>query len=134
MSKNLKKKKQTKNDEKNYSTFYRNSNTETIINDQALISVYSPIKSKIEKSLEKGLCWIIDSVTHHTINISKSKSLSGSNYIALLKKLDHLRKILINIQNIDNNKFLKWCLVCNLQSVGQNPAIIRKTDKKFAKI
>ena len=80
------------------------------------------------------MCWIIDSVTHHTINISKSKSLSGSNYIALLKKLDHLRKILINIQNIDNKKFLKWCLVSHLHSVGQNPAIIRKTDKKYAKI
>ena len=80
------------------------------------------------------MCWIIDSVTHHTINISKPKSLSSCNYIALLKKLDHLRKILINIQNIDNKKFLKWCLVSHLHSVGQNPAIIRKTDKKFAKI
>ena len=48
--------------------------------------------SNLQKSLEKGLGWIIDSVVDHTINISKHKPLSCSSYIKLPKKLDHSKK------------------------------------------
>ena len=34
----------------------------------------------------------------------------GSSYERLLKELDHPRKILINIQNIDDNECLKWSI------------------------
>ena len=47
----------------------------------------------------------------------------GSSYIKLSsKELDHLRKGLINIQNIDNNKSFKWCLVRYLNPADRNPA------------
>ena len=41
------------------------------------------------------------SVIDHTISISKYNPLAGSIYIKLPKELDHPRKVLINIQNID---------------------------------
>ena len=44
------------------------------------------------------------------------------------KELDHPRKELINIQNIDDNECFKWSIVRYL-----NTARIKKADKKFAK-
>ena len=38
-----------------------------------------------QKSLAKGLGWIIDSVIYHTISISKYNALAGSSYIILPK-------------------------------------------------
>ena len=58
----------------------------------------------------KILSLIIDSVTDHN-NILKYNSLPGSSYIKLPKELDHPRKGLINVQNIDDNECCKWCLV-----------------------
>ena len=58
--------------------------------------VYPIIITNIQKSLEKGSDWIIDSVINHTISISKYNPLAGSNYIKLPKELDHPRKRLIN--------------------------------------
>ena len=46
-------------------------------------------------------------VIDHTISISKYKPLAGSSYIKLSKELDHPRKGLINIKNIDNNECFK---------------------------
>ena len=66
-------------------------------------SVYTTIISNIKKSLQKGSGWIIDSVTDHTITISKYNPLPESSYIKLPKELDHPRKGLINIQNTDDN-------------------------------
>ena len=58
----------------------------------------------------KNLSLIIDSVIDHN-NILKYNSLPGSSYIKLPKELDHPRKGLINVQNIDDNECCKWCLV-----------------------
>ena len=44
-----------------------------------------------------------DLVIEHNISISKYKPLASSIYIKLPKDLDHPRKVLINIQNIDDN-------------------------------
>ena len=41
----------------------------------------------------------------HNINISKYNPLAGSIYIKLPKALDHPRKGLINIQNIDDSEY-----------------------------
>ena len=69
---------------------------------------------KQTKILGKGSGWIIDSVIEHiehTITISKYNPLAGGSYIKLPKQLDHLRKVLINIESIDDNECFKWCLV-----------------------
>ena len=61
----------------------------------------------MQKSLGKGSGWIIDSVIDHNISISKYNHFSGSSYIKLPKELDHPRKGLINIRNINDNESFK---------------------------
>ena len=77
--------------------FYLNSKSETIINqndiDGVFESVYTTIISNIQKSIRKGLGWIVDSVIDHSIDISKVKPLAGSSYTKLPNELDHPRKI-----------------------------------------
>ena len=70
-------------------------------------SIYTTI-ANIQKSLGKVSSWIIDSVIDHTIRISKYNTSAGSSYIKLPKELDHLRKRLINIQNIDDSECMKF--------------------------
>ena len=50
----------------------------------------------------------------------------------LPKELDHPRKGLINIQNIEDNECFKWCLVRYLNPADHNPRRITKADKDFA--
>ena len=59
-------------------------------------SIYSTIASNMQISLRKDLVSIIDSVVDHTINISKTKILSGGNYIKLPKEFDHPKDVSIN--------------------------------------
>ena len=87
-----------------YSTLYLNSKAETIINesyiDNEFKSIYSTIISNIHKFLQQDSGWIIDLVIDHDVSISKYNPLADSSYIKL-PKIDHPRKGLINIQNID---------------------------------
>ena len=52
----------------------------------------------------KGSGSSINSVMDHNINITKYNPLAGSSYINLAKELDHPKKGLTNIQNIDDNE------------------------------
>ena len=63
----------------------------------------------------------------------KYNNLAGSSYVTLLKKLDYPRKGLINIQNIDDNEYFRWCLVRHLNPADHNPRRIAKAGKGFAK-
>ena len=60
--------------------------------DDVFESIFSRNKLNIQKSLGKGLGWIIDSVVDSTMNIFNNKSLSSSSYVKLPKQLDHPRK------------------------------------------
>ena len=133
----LQSKKIQSDDKTLYSLFYLNSKAETVINesdiDDVFESIYNAIKSIIQKSLGQGPVWIIDLILYHNINIWKYNPLDGSSYIKLPKELDHSRKDLINIQNIDDNTYFKSCLVRYLHPADHNPARITKADKDFAK-
>ena len=96
-------------------------------------SIYTTIVANTQKSLKKDSGWIIDSIIDHNISISKYNLLAGSSYIKLLKKLDHPRKGLINIQNIDDNECFKWCLVQFLNPADHHPARITKADRELLK-
>ena len=96
-------------------------------------SIYTTTTRNIQKSLGKGSGWIIDSVSDHTISISKYNLLAGSSYIKLPKELDHPRKRLINIRNIDDNECFNWCIVRYLNLVDHHPARTTKADKDFVK-
>ena len=60
--------------------------------------------------MRKILGLIIDTVIGHN-NILKYNPLPGSSYIKLPKELDHPRKGLINVQNINDIECFEWCLV-----------------------
>ena len=92
--------------------------------DQSLLQL-----SKIQNSLTKASGWIIDSVIDHTINISKIKCLSWKQLHKITKRIT---KRLINIQNMDDNKSFKRCLVKYLNPADRN-ARITKNDRNFAK-
>ena len=117
--------------------FYSSSKAEIIISksdiDDAFQWIYTTIISNIQKSLGKVSGWITDSVTDHTISISHYNPLAGSSQIKLPKELEDQRKGLINIQNIDDNKCFKWCLIRYLNPAEHNPRRITKADKDFAK-
>ena len=122
-------------DETKFTTFYSNSKAETIVNesdiDDIFESVYTVIMSKIQKYLGKGSGWITDSVINHIINISEYYPLSGSSYIKLPKELNHSRKGFINIQNFNDGKCFKWCLVRYLNPADLHPARVGKIDEFF---
>ena len=85
--------KKIENDDKTlYRTFYLNSKSETVVNendiDDVFELIYSTIVSNIQTSLGKD----------HNINILKYNTLAGSSYIKLPKELNHPKKGLINIQ------------------------------------
>ena len=96
-------------------------------------SIYSTIISNIQKSLGKCSDWNIDLVIDHTISISKYNPLAGKSYEKLPKELDHPRKVLINIQNIDDNECFKWSIVRYFNPANHRPTRIAKADKEFAK-
>ena len=124
-------------DKTKYGNFYASSKTEIIINESdtenVFKSIYTTIIWNIQKSLGKISGSIIDSIIDHNISISKYNPLVGRSYIKLPKELDHWRKGLIKIQNIDDNECFKWCLVRYLSPVDHNPRRITKIDKEFAK-
>ena len=124
-------------DKTKFDNFYSSLKADVIINesdiDDGFQWIYTTIITNIQKSLGKGSSWIIDSVTGYTISISKYKPLAGSSYIKLLKKLDHKRKGLINIENTDDNECFKWSIVRYLNPPYRNRERITKADKGFAK-
>ena len=113
------------------------SKAEIFINESdienAFKSIYTIIAANIQQSLEKGSGWIIYLVIDRAISISNYNPLPGSSYIKLPKELDHPRKGLINIQNIDDNECFKRCLVRYLNPADHKPRRITKGDKDFAK-
>ena len=120
-----------------YDNFYSSSKAEIVINemniDDAFESIYTTVITNQQKSLEECSGWIIDSVIDHTISISNNNPLARNNCVKLPKELDHPRKALIDIQNIDDNKCFKWCLVWYLNLADDNRRSITKADKNFAK-
>ena len=51
----------------------------------------------------------------------------------LTKELDHPRKGLINIENVDDNECFKWLLVGHLNPTDLDPPRLTKADKDFVK-
>ena len=90
-------------DKRKYDNFCSSSKAEIINNakdiDDAFQSIYTTIITNIQTSLGKRSGWITDSVTDHTISISRYNPLAGNSYIKLSNKLNQPGKGLINIQN-----------------------------------
>ena len=87
--------------------------------------------TKIQNYQPEGSGRTIDSVIELNIVISKYKHLSGSSCTNFSKELNHLRKGLINFQNIGDIDSLKWCLVNYLNYANHHPGRIRKISRKL---
>ena len=122
-------------DKTKYNNPYSSSKAEIVINESDIgdvfESIYSTIISYIQKYLGKGSRSIIDSVIDHTFSISKYNPLCGSSYIKLSRKLDHPRKELINIQNIDDIECFKWSIARCLNHSNHHPTRSTKVAKRF---
>ena len=99
--------------------------------NNVLESVYMTIIWNIQNSLGKGSGKIIDSVEDHNINISKYISLAGTSYIKLPKELNHPKKGLIDIQNIQDNEWFKWCLIRYFYPEDDHLARIQRVERLF---
>ena len=113
-------------DKTKYGTFYSYSKAEIITNESHIGDLSELIYTTV-KSFRLDYWPVIE----HNINISKYNPLAGSNYIKLPKELDHPRKGLINIQNIDDDECFKWCLVKYLNPTDHHSARITKADKDY---
>ena len=67
------------------------------------------------------------------LNLSKYKSVSSGSNIKLPKALDHPKKGLINIQNVNDNECFKWCLVWYLHPADHHSTKLRRAEKYFAR-
>ena len=124
-------------DKRKYGNFYSSSKAEIINNardiDDVFQSIYTTIVTNIQISLGNRSGWIIDSVTDHTISISRYNPLAGNSYIKLSNKLNHPGKGLINIQNSDYNGCFRWSIFRYLNPADRNPERITEADKDFSK-
>ena len=84
----------------------------------------------LDKWINEGSGWIIESIEAQYVNISVHSPLIGSIYIELPDKLKNLMKGLINIKKSDNKCFL-WCHIRHLDSVKTHPERITKEDKNM---
>ena len=120
-----------------YDNLCSSSKAEVIINesdiDDVFESIYTTIKTNIQKYLGKGSSRIIASVIHRTLSILMYNPLAGSSYIKLPKEIDFPRKGLVPIQHINDNECFKWRIVRYLNPGECNPARITKSDKDLAK-
>ena len=115
-----------------YSPFYFNSTTKTVINSDecGLDQSFQEILYRIDNWINQGSGWIVESIEGFYLNVSSYSPLIGSTYIELPDELKNSRKGLINIQNDDNKCFL-WCHIRYLNLIDKNPQRITKKDKKL---
>ena len=101
-----------------YSPFYFNSLTKTVINNNfKLDQEFQEIIYRLENWISHGSGWIVEEIISQYLNLSSYLPLSGSTYVKLPKKLNHPMKGLISIQNNDKKCFVvscktfksKWC-------------------------
>ena len=97
--------------------------------NQMILQLYQVYKV-IQEQVEAGL--LIQSLSIILIFQNIIPQLEAV-IIKLPKELDHRRKGLINIQNIDDNECFKWSLVRYTNPAELNPRKITKANKDFAK-
>ena len=66
---------------------------------------HNQLSSRVERGEHEGSGWTIHSSLQHLIAISEIASCKGSSYFLLPQELRNPMKILINIQNEDNECF-----------------------------
>ena len=96
------------NEDIEFAPIYFNSATKAVINfdKYGFDRSFQEILYRIDKWINQGSGWIIESIQSQYVNISIYSLLSGSTCIELPVKLKNTMKGLINIKNNDNKYFL----------------------------
>ena len=94
--------------ETEYSPVYFNSLTKTVISfgKFSLGKAFQEIFHRLENWISHGSGWIVEEIISQYLNVGSYLPLTGSAYIKLPVELDHPMKVLINIQNDDNKRFI----------------------------
>ena len=120
------------NSEIEFTPFFLNSSTKTVINHiYKLKKSFQEMLSRTDAWINRGSGWIIESIELQYINISTFRPLVGRSYIDLPIELKNPRKVLINIKNNDQKCFL-WCHVSHINPVKDYPRRIKNSDRDFA--
>ena len=93
---------------------------------------FNEIIFRLENWISHGSGWIVEEIIRQYLNLSSYLPLSGSTYVKLPKELSHPMKGLINIQNNDNNCFLR-CHVQHLDCKGKDLWRIRGKDREISR-
>ena len=97
------------NGEIEFAPVYLNSLIKAVINNRFILEdFFQEILYMIDRWINEGSGWIVESIESQYINISTYRPLLGSSYMDLLIELKHPRTGLINIKNEDKKWFL-WC-------------------------
>ena len=114
-----------------WNCIFFSSTTKTATNHKlGLEKAFQEILHSIERWINEGSGWIIESVDSQYINISTFRPLWGSSYIKLPVGLRNSKKELINIKNNDQKCFF-WCHVRHLNPLKIHPERITQNDKKL---
>ena len=120
------------NGDTEYSSFYFNSMTKTVINFEfSLDKYFQEILYRIDNWIIKGSGWVVELINGEYVNISMYSPLIGSSFVELPNELNNPRKDLINIKNNDHKSFL-WCHVRHLNLIKKHPERIKKEYKRLA--
>ena len=97
------------NGEIEFAPVYLNSLIKAVINNRFILEdFFQEILYMIDRWINEGSGWIVESIESQYINISTYRPLLGSSYMDLPIELKHPRTGLINIKNEDKKCFL-WC-------------------------
>ena len=99
--------KRKQNGDIEYAPAYFNSAAKTVTNSEKydLDKSFQKILYRIDKWVNEGSGWIIESIETQYVNISIYSPLIENTYIELPEKLKNLMKGLINIKKNDNKCF-----------------------------
>ena len=87
------------------------------------------MKDKLDKWINEGSGWIIETVKGLYNNTSNYESLSDSSYIPLPKELNNSIKCLTDIKN-KNLKCFMWRHIRSINPQNKNAERINKKDKE----
>ena len=100
---------------------YFNLTTKTVINHRfKLKNSFQEVLYLIQKWINEGSGWIVESIESQYINVSTYRPLAGSSCINLPVELRSSKKGLINIKNKDQKCFL-WCHVRYINPSKEHP-------------
>lgn len=85
----------------------------------------SAICRKIDEYIRNGSGWTIESIREINLWMTTYTPIAGSSYLALPGAIK-MKQSIVNIQNVDDDQCLKWCLLAHLHPVEKDKHRVSK--------